>query len=288
MYPLTRFLTVSSNIILKPLGDRTSFSEANLTEEELRTILYESHQAGTIKKHEHELLDNVFDFSDIAVSQIMTPRSKVFAVNSNEPFEKNVKRIAESGYTRVPVYRGKIDTIIGILSIKALLKHLHGETVSSILEEFLQKPFFVPNTQRISDLLKQMQKEKIQMAIVTDEYGDVDGIVTIEDILEEIVGDIKDEERDEKELMLKQDDGSFLVDGSMSIVDFNRHLKAHLPEDVPYTTISGLLLEAFEHIADVGTKTVIGNFEFTITEKNERRIKTVRVKAWEHSKLQKE
>lgn len=277
-YPLTRFLTISSNVILRPFGDRTSFSEANLTEEELRTILYESHRVGTIKKYEHELLDNVFDFSDIAVSQIMTPRTRVFAIDIQTTYEQNIQRIAESGYTRIPVYRGSIDNMIGILSINALLKHAHGLADMSIFEGLLQKPFFVPNTQRISDLLKQMQKERVHIAIVTDEHGAVDGVVTIEDILEEIVGDIRDEERQEKEQIVKQGDGSFLVDGGMSIVDFNRHLKAHLPEDASYTTVSGLLLETFEQIADVGTKAVIGNLEFVIAEKTDRMITKVAVR----------
>jgi len=276
VYPLTKFLTLSSNIILKPLGDKTSFSEAN--EEELRTILYESHRAGTIKKYEHELLDNVFDFADIAVSQIMTPRSKIFAIDASEPYEKNLHLLTNSGYTRVPVFKDNINTILGILSIKTLLKNLNATTASHSFEGLLRKPHFVPNTRRISDLLKQMQKEKIHIAIVTNEYGEVDGVITIEDILEEIVGDIKDEDRFEKLLITNQSDGSYLVDGSVSIVDFNRYFKAHLPEDESYTTISGLLLDAFEQIAEVGTKTIVQNFEFTITEKTERVVTMVNVR----------
>lgn len=274
--PLTRFLTFSSNIILKPLGDRTNFSEANLTEEELRTILYESHRAGTIKKYEHELIDNIFDFSDIAVSQIMTPRARIFAIDINDPYEKNIEKVIESGYTRVPVYRDQIDNIIGTLSIKTLLKIKSRDIhATPSLQDALQKPYFIPNTQRIGDLLKHMQKDRIHSAIVTDEHGGVDGIITIEDILEEIVGDIKEEDRNERIFIVAQGDGTYLVDGSTSIVDFNRYFKAQLPEDAAYTTISGLLLEHFEDIADVGTKTVIGNFEFTITKKTERVIKQV-------------
>ncbi|MBI4272765.1 HlyC/CorC family transporter [Candidatus Uhrbacteria bacterium] len=278
--PVTNLLTFSSNLLLTPIGDKTSFSEANLTEEELRTILYESHRAGTIKKHEHELLDNVFDFSDIAVSQIMTPRSKIFAIDINEPYEQNVKKVAESGYARVPVFRDKIDTIIGTLSIKALLRSLSADssTPLSSFENLLYGPYFVPNTRRISDLLKHMQKEKINMAIVTDEHGDVDGIVTIEDILEEIVGDIKDEDRPEKNLITQENNENFVVDGSLSIVDFNRYFKSHLSEDASYTTISGLLLDTFEQIAEVGTTATIQNFEFTIKEKTERVITMVGVK----------
>lgn len=278
-YPITNLLTFSSNILLKPIGDKTSFSEANLTEEELRTILYESHRAGTIKKHEHELLDNVFDFSDIAVSQIMTPRSRIFSIDINDPYEKNIERVVESGYTRVPVYRDRIDNVIGVLTIKALLKRgVQRLDHSESLEEVLQKPYFVPNTRRISDLLKHMQKERVHIAVVTDEHGDVDGIVTIEDILEEIVGDITEEDRHEKVFIVSGGDDTYLVDGATSIVDFNRYFKSQMPEDAAYTTISGLLLERFESLASVGTKTTIQNFEFIIKEKTDRVITMVAVR----------
>lgn len=275
--PVTQFLTFSSNIILKPLGDKTNFSEANLTEEELRTILYESYRTGTIKKHEHELLDSVFDFSDIAVSQIMTPRSRIFAIDISDPYEENLKKIVESGYARVPVYRDQIDTILGILTIKALLKRNVQELDSSSLEKILQKPYFVPHTQHINDLLKHMQKERVQIAVVTDEHGAIDGIVTIEDILEEIVGDITEDGRHERIFIASQNDGTYLVDGATSIVDFNRYFRSHISEDASYTTISGFLLERFESFAAIGTKTVTENLEFTITEKSDRAIKRVKV-----------
>lgn len=274
-FPITQFLTGSSNLVLKFFGDKTSFSEANLTEEELRTILYESRKAGTLKKYEHEILENVFDFADISVSQVMTPRSKIFAVDVTETYEKNLEKIIESGYTRVPVYKDNIENLLGILNTKSLLKNL--QTHKTSFEGLLQKPYFVPNTQRISDLLKKLQREKGHFAVITDEYGGIDGIVTIEDILEEIVGDIRDESDEEKSPITKQKDGTYTVDGSINIVDFNRYFKTMIPEDDTYTTISGLLLEKLEKIPETGTKTVIDELEFTIKEKTERAIKLVTV-----------
>lgn len=276
--PITKFLTISSNAILKIFGDQTSFSEAKITEEELRTILYESHKAGTIKKHEHEILDNIFDFSDIAVEQIMTPFSKIFAVDINEPNEKNIEAIIESGYTRIPVYKDKIDNILGVLNIKDLLRELRKNPDFHKIEDLITKTRFVPNTQRISDLLKKFQKEKKAIAIVTDEHGDVDGLITIEDILEEIVGDIDDENDEKNKFIISQKDGIYEVEGSSSIVDFNRYFNTSLPEDEAYTTISGIILEKLESIPEVGTKTTIDNLEFTIKEKTERAIKVVTVK----------
>ncbi len=275
---ITRILTASSNLILKIFGDQTSFSEAKLTQEELRSILYESHKAGTIAKQEHEILDNVFDFADIAVDQIMTPRSKIFAIDLDDPVNKNIQAIVSSGYSRIPVYKGKIDNVVGILNVKNLLPELQGRHNPIQLARKITKPCFIPNTQRIGALLRLFQKGKIHLAIVTDEHGDVDGLITIEDILEEIVGDIRDESDDENKQVYRQKDGSYLVEGTLNIVDFNKFFKTALPEDEQYTTISGLLLEKFEKFPEVGTEIEIENFEFTVKAKTERTIETVSVK----------
>ncbi len=277
-YPITKLLTVSSNIVLKLFGDKTSFSESKLTEEELRSILYESHKAGTIKKDEHEILDNIFDFSDIATGQIMTPRSKIFAIDLDEPYEKNISAIIESGYTRIPLFKGNIDNLVGILNIKDLLKKLQQDHRVNSFDGLVKKAYFIPNTQRISNLLKNFQKEKIHLAMVTDEHGDIDGLVTIEDILEEIVGDISDESDENQKLIIPQKDGTYLVEGDISVVDFNRFFKTALPEDQQFTTVSGLLLDKFEKIPDIGTYTMISNIEFKIKDTTERAIKAVLVR----------
>lgn len=276
--PITKFLTATSNIVLKIFGDKTSFSEANLTEEELRTLLYEGRKAGTLQKQEHEILDNVFGFSDTVAGQIMTPCSKIFAIDVSTSINKNIKSIVNSGYSRVPVFKDNIDNILGIINIKDLLKALQSKRKITSLKRFINKAYFIPNTQRISDLLKKFQKGKIHLAVVTNEYGDVDGILTIEDILEEIVGDITDESDKEKSLIRRQKNGRYQVDGSMSIVDFNRHFKTTLPEDENYITVSGLLLDKFEKSPDTGAKTIIDNIEFTVKGKNYRTIKLVTVR----------
>ncbi len=276
--PITKFLTGSSNLVLRIFGDKTSFSESHLTEEELRTLLYEGRKAGTLEKHEHEILDNVFDFSDIAAGQIMTPCSKIFAVDISDPIDKNINAIIDSGYSRIPVFKDNIDHILGIIHIKDLLKELQNNKTIKSLEGLINKAYFIPNTQHLSDLLKKFQKGKVHMAVVTNEYGDVDGILTIEDILEEIVGDIADESDSEDVLIHKQKDGKFQVDGSVSIVDFNRYFRTELLEDQSYTTVSGLLLDKFEKSPAEGTKTVIDNIEFTVKEKNDRMIKLLLVR----------
>ncbi len=275
---LTRLLTISSNFILKIFGDQTSFSETKLSEEELRAIIYEGHKSGVIKKYEHEILSNIFEFADIATAQIMTPRSKIFAVDIEDNPQANLRIIIEAGYSRIPFYKENIDNIIGILNIKDLLEEIGAEKKKLNFAPLLSPPYFIPNTQKISNLLRKFQKDKIHLAIVTNEHGETDGLITIEDILEEIVGEIDDEGDEENKSIKKSRDGTYLVEGSTSIVDFNRFLKSSLPEDDQFTTISGLILDKLEKFPKTGDKITIDNLEFTIKDKTDRLIKNVTVK----------
>ncbi|MBP9770890.1 HlyC/CorC family transporter [Candidatus Gracilibacteria bacterium] len=196
--PVTWFLTASSNVVLKIFHDKTSFSEAAITEEELRAMIYESHKAGVIQKHEREMLDNIFDFNDIAVGQVITPRSKIFAINLEKADKNTIKSIIDSEYTRVPFYKKSLNNIVGILNIKDLLTELQKDPKFTDLEKILNNACFIPEDKPISQLLKIFKKGKMHMAIVVNQKDKVVGLVTIEDLLEEIVGDIADETDDQK------------------------------------------------------------------------------------------
>ncbi len=270
---ITKFLTLSSNIILKIFGDSTSFSEGKLSEDEIRIMLHESQKSGIIEKYEHEMIDNVFEFTDIWTSQVMTPRSKIFAIDISAPHKESLEKIIESGYSRIPFYKDQIDNIIGILNIKDLLNNTGAD-----FSKLLMTPHFVPNTQRISSLLRKFQKSKYHLAIVTDEHGGVDGLITIEDVLEELVGEISDENDEERKSIRKEKPGVYVVEGDTSIIDFNRYFDTILPEDEQYTTISGLILDKLEKFPEIGDKTVISNIEFTIKERTDRLIKTIYVR----------
>ncbi|MCX6733316.1 MAG: hemolysin family protein [Candidatus Peregrinibacteria bacterium] len=281
---ITKSLTVSSNIILKIFGDKTSFSEGKLSEDEIRIMLHESQESGVIKKYEHEIMENVFEFADIAVGQVMMPRTKIFAIDIDIPVAENIKLIVESGYSRIPMYKDSIDNIVGILNGKDLLQYIErGQRDDVDLLKLSRTPFYVTNTERISALLRKFQKEKIHIAIVTDEYGGVDGLITIEDILEELVGEISDETDMEQKSIRKEKDGNYIVDGDTSIIDFNRYFDALLPEDETYSTISGMLQEAFERLPKIGEKTAIDNLEFTIRDRTNRTILSALVKRLEES-----
>jgi len=279
---ITKSLTVSSNIILKIFGDKTSFSEGKLSEDEIRIMLHESQELGVIKKYEHQIMENVFGFTDIAVGQVMMPRTKIFAIDIDVPVTDNIKQIIESGYSRIPMYKDSIDNIVGILHGKDLLQYIERSGKEDVdLLKLSRTPYYVTNTERISALLLKFQKEKIHLAIVTDEYGGVDGLITIEDILEELVGEISDETDMEQKSIRKEKDGSYVVEGDTSIIDFNRYFNTLLSEEEAYTTVSGLLLEAFERLPKIGEKTVIDNLEFTIRDRTNRTILSTFVKRLE-------
>lgn len=276
---ITKMLTGSSNIILRIFGDQTSFTEGKLNEEEIRIMLHESQKSGVIEKYEHEILDNVFEFADIATSQVMTPRSKIFAIDSDMKQEEILKRVIESGYSRIPFYKERIDNIIGVLNIKDLLKYTKVDEDGDInFRDILMVPHFIPNTQKISSLLRKFQKSKFHLAIVTDEHGDVDGLITMEDVLEQLVGEISDENDEEQKNIRKYKNDIYIVEGDTSLIDFNKYFHANLSEDESYTTISGLLLENFEKFPDIGDIVAIDHWEFTIKEKTERLIQSVYVK----------
>lgn len=278
-FVITKFLTISSNVILKLFGDKTNFSEGKLSEDEIRIMLHESQESGVIKKYEHEIMENVFEFADIAVGQVMMPRTKIFAIDIDTPVAENIKLIIESGYSRIPIYRDSIDNIIGILHGKDLLQYIEQGNKDSVnLLKLSRTPYYVTNTERISALLRKFQKEKIHIAIVSDEHGSVDGLITIEDILEELVGEISDETDVEQKTIRKEKDGGFIVEGDTSIIDFNRYFNALIPEDESYTTISGLLIEAFERLPEIGEKTIVDNYQFTIRDRTDRTILVTHVK----------
>lgn len=272
-----KFLSFSSNLMLRLFKDKTSFVEAKLSEEEIRFLLKEGKQQGTIEKREHEFLENVFEFSDLEVGKIMVPRNNIVAIDITESPEKIVEKFLESNYSRVPMYEDQQDNIIGILYNKDLMRQLAKKGKIHI-RELLLTPLFVPETQRLHDVLQKFRRSKMHMAIVLDEHGGVAGLVTLEDILEELVGEISDESDKMETQIEKQPDGSYIIDGGILITDFNRMLEATLPENAQYNSVSGFLLSIFRRFPKRGEKITYQNFSFEIKEKDRRRIKSIIVK----------
>ena len=275
-YP-AKLLTFASNLFLIPFKDRTTFSESRISEEEFKLMLEEGTKTGVIDKTEHELIESIFEFTDTTAKEIMVPRPDIVALNADMPTERLLKIVLEEGYSRMPVYRGTIDTIVGIVYTKDLLGLLEYRNVI-ILHDIIRPAYFVPETTKISRLLRDFQQQKLHMAIVIDEFGGTEGLVTMEDIIEEIVGEIHDEYDEEVKDIEQATDGSFVVNGRLSIRDFNERFGATLPEHGDYDTLSGFLHKLTGRIPDLNEEIPFEAVTFAIVKKSQRRIRLVRVR----------
>lgn len=272
-----KFLMVTTNLFLRLFKDSTTFIESRLSEEEIRSLISEGRKAGTVEAHEDNIIQNVFDFSDLRADKIMIPRTQVSAVDINFPVQEIIKAAIESGYSRIPVYENDINNIIGILYTKKLLANFGQDSSDLNMQDFLVPAYFVPGNMKISEVLQRLQKKKAHMALVTDEHGQIEGLVTLEDVLEELVGDISDE-TDEAEHGIKQASGGFVVAGSVSIVDFNKYFKSDLPEDEDYQTISGYIINHLGEFPKKGDTVDYKDLHFMVKQTTHRTVKSVVVK----------
>ncbi len=244
--PFVKLLTFVTNKISKLFGVN-EHEEETVTEEEIKMMIDQGEEKGTIEEEEKELLNNVFEFDDITVSEIMTHRTDIFAVDMSTNIEEFMQIISKEDYrySRIPVYDETIDEIKGIIYIKDVLKNIGKKTFR--IKNIIHEPYFVPQSKMINDLFREMQTHKTQMAIILDEYGGTAGLITMEDILEELVGEIYDE-YDEEELQYeKVDENTYILSGSMTIYDVNKLLNAEIPEG-DYDTISGFLQDELDRI----------------------------------------
>jgi putative hemolysin len=248
-----------------------------VSEEEVFQLLEEGERSGTIDKSEHELIRSIFEFTDTTVKEVMVPRTDVFAVDINTPREKLIQILIDGGYTRVPVYRDSIDQIVGIVYTKDLIGMFEHKDLI-VFHDIIRPAYMVPESKKISVLLKEFQKKRAHMAIVIDEFGGTEGIITMEDIIEEIVGEIRDEYDDEHADFETSSDGSTVIQGGMSISDFNEKFSVDISEDTDYDTISGFLHKYSGRIPELNEEIRYQNILFTIAKKNERRIKQVKIK----------
>lgn len=232
---------------------------------------------GAVDQDEVRMIASVIELSDTDAANIMTPRTDIFALPSETSLQEASKSIVEAGHTRVPVFQGDLDNIIGVLYAKDLLKHLAEEQPAN-LRDIMRKPFFVPETKLLDDLLREFKARKVHMAIVLDEYGGTAGLVSIEDVLEEIVGDIHDEyDRAEPALMRRIDSDSAEVEGRMYVEDLNEAMGLKIPEDEDYDTVAGFLFSELGFIPSAGEKLLSCGARFTILTADERKITSIRV-----------
>ena len=253
------------------------FKKKEVSEEQVIQVLEEGERSGAIDKTEHESIKSILEFTDTTVKEVMVPRTDVFAVDITMQRDRLLQSLIDQGYTRVPVYRESIDNIVGIIYTKDLIGMLeHRDLI--ILQDIIRPAYMVPESKKISLLLKELQKNRQHMAIVIDEFGGTEGIVTAEDIIEEIVGEIRDEYDDEQSDDVTFSDGATVVSGGMSIHNFNEQFSTDIPEDSQYDTISGFLHQLTERIPELHEEIKYENVSFTVVKKNERRIRQVKIK----------
>lgn len=276
--PAIWMLNGSANFLLKLVGIPPSSARELLhSPEELEIIVSESTRGGVFNKTEQELISSIFEFSTTTVKEIMVPRTDVVAIDINTPRDKLIRVVTEEGYSRIPVYKDTIDNIVGIIYTKDLISLLeHRDLI--VLQDIIRPAYFVPHSAKISMLMRELQERKMHIAIVVDEFGGMEGIVTMEDILEEIVGEIHDEYDEVLKEIEHAADGSFLVDGRIPIKDFNEKFGADLPEDTEYETLSGFLQKTTGHIPEQNEDIPHQHFVFTVVKKSQRRIRQVRVR----------
>lgn len=258
---------------LEPASEHGS----SYTEDEIRRLISVSRASGHLNEEEQRLIDQVFEFSETTVKEAMIPRTEVVAVPYDASLDQIANAFREHGFSRMPVYRGSLDDIAGIIHVKDVLDAvLHPQNFS--IEHILQKPNYVVDTARLEDVLRQMQQEKFHFGFVVDEHGGIEGIITLEDLLEEIVGDISDEHDEEvSEQITELPDGSYLLDGSLAVRDLNKRLGLHLPLSENYTTIAGFLMAEAGQILGEGDSVAFNGHVFRVEKAEKRRILRVRM-----------
>jgi CBS domain containing-hemolysin-like protein len=276
--PFIWLLDNSSQLITRPFGLKSTLEHAMVyTEEEIRQLVSASHKQGHLIAEEQEMIHNVFDFTDMVVCEVMVPRPEVVAIEASTSPEELMELLSSSGYSRLPVYRDNMDSVIGVIHTKDLLPFLLRKEKIEI-SKLLRKPLFVPDNAQLIEVLQQMRIAQSQIAIVVDEHGGVEGIVALEDLLEQIVGEIRDEhDIDEENLYHKEPDGSVVVDGALSIREVNRKLNLNLPESGDYTTIAGFLIAKAGRLLSQGETIDHQGILFTIDRVERRRISRVRI-----------
>lgn len=279
-------------ILLKPLAkaiaDSTIFLEkylpkptSKMTTEDIKTMAEVSEMDGSIKEDEREIIENVIEFGNITVREIMTSRVNIDAVSINDPLEVVLNMIKEKALSRLPLYENDLDNIIGVIYAKDILPYINNsaETPSFNWKTISRNTIFIPATKKLDDLLRDFQQEKTHIAIVVDEYGGTEGLVTMDDILEEIVGDINDDSFEEEALYTQFKNGIYLFDAKIDLDDMEEILECDITtEDDEYETLGGLIYHLTESLPTVGERVLYQNMELTIHSVSNNRIRKVRVK----------
>jgi len=277
--PLVWLLSSSANLVLKPFGDRTTFAETRHSVEELQQLVEEATEAGTVHPEAAEIATRALELPELTAADVMVPRQDVIAVSRTANHDELRRILLEHTKSRMPVYDGRIDNVVGYIAVKDLLA-LAWEGRLIVLEDVIRPPFFVPESKKAVELLQEMRARRVPFAIVVDEHGGMSGLVTMEDLIEELVGEIFTEhERELARVLTPEADGSVVVEGVTAIRELNRELDFDLPDEGPWTTVAGLVLARAGRMPTAGESFALDDgVVLEVLDATPRRIRTVRVR----------
>jgi putative hemolysin len=270
------FLAASTRLVLRVFGIRDAGTRTFVSEEEIKHLVREGRQQGVLDQTEMELIHSVFQFSDTPVRKVMVPRPKIFALDADTPPSEVGALIVEGGFSRIPVYDDSIDNVVGVVYVKDALRLLEKRQ-PVVIRKILHPVHLVPETKKVGELLKELQKRRSHLAVVVDEHGSVSGLVTLEDLLEEIVGEIQDEYDWEERPIEKLRDGSLVVDGTLSAATLRESYEIPLPDSGEFETVAGFMLEQLGSMPKGGEVVAAGDWRFTVVDVERNRISRVKV-----------
>jgi putative hemolysin len=270
-----KILTFSTSVVLRPFGRKTFTERAYITEEEVKMLIKEGGKHGVFEPTEEKILQSVFEFTDMSAKEVMVPDTQMVAIQIDKSSQEIFSLIEEEQFSRYPVFGRELNDIRGILYAKDFLTLL-AKTGQVDVRKMIKSPFFIPETMKVSLLLREMQKRRIHMALVVDEYGGISGLVTIEDLLEEIVGEIRDE-HDVESPVIQLSNGTMLIDASISLRDLKEDYQIGLPESTEYETLGGFLMTTLQKIPKVGDVVLSEGKRINIVEMVGQRISKVKL-----------
>ena len=277
--PFVWFLSISTNSILRLFGIKDKSGEEKISREEIRSLVELGEEQGAINQTERTMIDGIIKFDDILAREIMTPRTETFCIEANSNVKENINLILQENYSRIPVYENDIDNIIGVIYMKDIFSEIIKKGIENVnIKSIVRKPYVVPETKSIDILLKELQDSKNHIAILIDEYGGFSGIVTLEDLLEEVVGDIQDEYDEKIDYIEKIDANTYIATGLVSILNLNKHLNLDFKSD-SIDTLGGLIIENINTVPNkyINKEITIDSVKFKILSVTGKRINKVQI-----------
>ena len=273
--PIAQGFNAITNVVIKiiPFRKEKIFD----SEEELKILAELGEEEGTLQEEESDMIQSIFDFKEKTVGEIITPRVDIVSLKSDESIDRAMDIIGERQFSKIPIYKDTIDNIKGILYAKDIIPYLMGSRPNVNLQNLARQPFFVPETKPIDDLMEEFKLRKTSIAIVVDEWGGTEGLVTLEDVVEEVMGEIRDPYDQEESNVLKQSDGSFIVDGSITIYDLEEETDIEFPEDRDYDTLGGFILDILTDIPQTGEQVEFNDMVFTVQTVENNRIGKIKI-----------